>query len=191
MKTDRPLPSFGPGGEACADCVAFGYGPIPPHAFGFEHMHKVDELPKGRITESQILTHGVAVCVGGSGEPTVWYHFDAIETADVFADSVEECNRLRILIGQSRQLLLRSVPVLTPLPALAYVRADAIEEPVTALMGGTLTLWELSGDLVRPPSINLLVPTWTYEQVAALWETYADAASAGRTYLEWMKDPRP
>lgn len=123
---------------------------------------------------------------------------------DVYTDAIEAANRLRILLGVASPLLLRTLPPI-PLPALAYLRADASEQPVDTLMGGlwsdgaqpvdflggSVTYWGLRGDLVAAPSIHLVVPTWTYAQVSALYETYAAAAARGGTYLDWMKDPTP
>jgi hypothetical protein len=112
---------------------------------------------------------------------------------DVYTSAIEAANRVRTLLEAASPLLVRTIaPVSPPLPALAYVRADATEQPVDSLWeGGTVTYWSLRGDLVAAPSINLLVPTWTYIQVEALWETYTAAQARGGTYLDWMKDPTP
>jgi hypothetical protein len=62
---------------------------------------------------------------------------------------------------------------------------------VTVPFGGTLTHWQLSGDLVAAPTMNVLVPVWTYGTVAALWGTYqaAQTALASKTYLDVLKSP--
>lgn len=121
---------------------------------------------------------------------------------DVYTSAIEAANRLRMLLDAASPLLVRTIPLISPpLPALTYLRADVAEQPVDRLMldrvgvsgpmGGDVTFWSMRGDLVAGPSINLLVPTWTYAQVSALYETYAAAAARGGTYLDWMRDPTP
>lgn len=111
---------------------------------------------------------------------------------DVYTSAIEAANRLRLLLDAASPLLVRTIPAVSPpLPALAYVDAALTEQPVDTFMGGTTTFWELRGDLVTAPSINLLVPTWTYAQVTALYETYTTAGARGGTYLAWLKDPTP
>lgn len=110
---------------------------------------------------------------------------------DLLTRTIIAANQVRILLNAAEPLLVRTIPAVSPpLPALAYVHASATEQRAP-FMGGTLTTWALVGDLVTAPTINLLVATWTYANVTALYDTYATAALSGRTYLQWMRDPRP
>lgn len=152
-------------------------------------------MTSSALAEIRYEAPGAAVSVMGARFPTLLGGGRRAATSvpfEVLTTAIEASNRLRVLLDAASPLLMRTIPLISPpLPALAYLRADAVEQPRAGYRGGTLTRWSLSGDLVQGPSINLLVPTWTYAQVSALWETYAAAAAGGRTYLDWMKDPTP
>jgi len=56
-----------------------------------------------------------------------------------------------------------------------------------------VSTWDLTATQVRPLSLRIVVPYWTYAQVNALWvgNTYADVSAArpGDSYLDWLRDP--
>jgi hypothetical protein len=112
---------------------------------------------------------------------------------DMFTNLATVTTQLRNLIQQTPLLLVRSTGVRNDgVPGLAYFASAApVEQPVTVAFGGTLTTWKLSGDLVAAPTMNVLVPVWTYANVAALWSTYQQAQTtlAAKTYLDVLKSP--
>lgn len=111
----------------------------------------------------------------------------------MFTNTATVTTQLRNLLQQTPLLLVRSNGVRNNgVPGLAYyAAAKPVEHPVTVGFGGTLTNWALSGDLVAAPTMNVLVPVWTYGNVAALWATYqqAQTALAAKTYLDVLKSP--
>lgn len=111
----------------------------------------------------------------------------------MFTRAAEATTTLRNLIQQTPLLLVRTNGVRNDgVPALAYfVSAKPVEQPVTVAFGGTLTNWQLQGDLVAAPSLNVLIPIWTYGDVQALWATYQQAQTtlAGKLYLDVLKSP--
>jgi len=100
---------------------------------------------------------------------------------------------LRRLLQSSPLVLVRPLPGwAAALPGLCYLAvAKPTELPVTEAWGGSLIRWQLVGDLVAAPTMNVLVPLWTYGDVKALWGTYqqAQTALAGKTYLDVLKSP--
>ena len=100
---------------------------------------------------------------------------------------------MRRLLQSSPLLLVRPLPEwASALPGLCYLAAGTPTElPVTEAWGGSLIRWELKGDLVAAPTMNVLVPLWTYGDVKALWGTYQQAQTAlsGKTYLDVLKSP--
>jgi hypothetical protein len=114
---------------------------------------------------------------------------------DIGTRSVTAAGRVRDLLNAASPLLVRTTPEISQIPALSYVDADVEELPLTMFIDDgaqyRLTRWAITGDLVQPPSMHLLVPTWTYDEVSALYETYDAAAALGRTYLEMLRDPTP
>lgn len=112
---------------------------------------------------------------------------------DMFTNLASVTTQLRNLIQQTPLLLVRSTGLRNDgVPALAYFSAGKpVEQPVTVAFGGTLTTWKLTGDLVAAPTMNVLVPIWTYGNVAALWTTYQQAQTtlAAKTYLDVLKSP--
>jgi hypothetical protein len=132
----------------------------------------------------------------GSSAPValMGQRMDAANVAfDLFTNMASVTTQLRNLLKQTPLLLVRSPGLRNDgMPGLAYFgSASAMECPVTVAFGGSLTEWQLKGDLVAAPSMNVLVPVWTYGTVAALWGTYqaAQTAHAGGTYLDDLKSP--
>lgn len=112
---------------------------------------------------------------------------------DMFTSMAQVTTQFRALLQQTPLLLVRSTGLRNDgIPGLAYFNsAKPVECPVTVPFGGTLTEWKLTGDLVAAPTMNVLVPIWTYGNVAALWATYQQAQTAmtGKTYLDALKSP--
>lgn len=108
-------------------------------------------------------------------------------------NAAQEAADLRNLLQQAPLVLVRPLPGwAAALPGLCYLAAEApVELPVTESWGGSLIWWGLVGDLVAAPTMNVLVPLWTYGDVKALWGTYQQAQTAlsGKTYLDVLKSP--
>ena len=104
-----------------------------------------------------------------------------------------EGGKLRRLLMSSGVLVLRmNAP--TPLDPVAHIAVgDAAERILNPGVVGSISTWDLTATQVRPLSLKIVVPYWTYAQVAALWSgsTYQDAYDArpGDTYLSWLRDP--
>ncbi|WP_157257594.1 hypothetical protein [Oerskovia sp. Root918] len=103
-------------------------------------------------------------------------------------------NTMRDLLDSSGQVVIRGLPVAIPLDAVAHVTTGDVEEiPVIGGLLGFRNDWELSVTQVRPTSMRITIPWWTYDQVRALWSprTYdaVKAARPGDTYIDWSRDP--
>ena len=132
----------------------------------------------------------------GSPEPVALMGQRSIAGAvdfSMFTNTAQVTTQLRNLIQQTPLLLVRSNGVRNDgVPGLAYyAAAKPVEHPMTVAFGGTLTHWQLTGDLVSAPTMNVLIPVWTYGAVAALWGTYQapQTALASKTYLDVLKSP--
>jgi hypothetical protein len=112
---------------------------------------------------------------------------------DMFTNLASVTTQLRNLIKQTSLILVRPTGTRNDgIPGLAYFASGKpVEKPVTVAFGGTLTMWTLGGDLVAAPTMNVLIPIWTYGKVQALWATYQQAQTtlSGKTYLDVLKSP--
>jgi hypothetical protein len=111
---------------------------------------------------------------------------------------------LRTLFDEAGVVVLRGLPADLGLDPVTHAIAGEVRE--VPVVGGQLGLrsdWYLTVDQVRPPALSIVVPWWTYDQVKAAWEAWAEAeetdatyenvvgARPGSTYLDWLRDPTP
>ena len=82
---------------------------------------------------------------------------------------------------------------MVPLPALAYLAAEVVEQPTTVHIGGSLTRWSVTGDLVSAVLQAAISGFVTYDEVQQLLSGVSynevQAAYAGLTYLDVQKVP--
>ncbi|WP_163275324.1 hypothetical protein [Cellulomonas iranensis] len=103
-----------------------------------------------------------------------------------------EGGALRRLLLSSGQLVVRGLPDDMLDPVAHVVVGDAAE---TRFGSGShrVSTWDLTARQVRPQSLRIVVPWWTYDQVRELWagRTYdqVTAARPGDTYLDWLRSP--
>lgn len=134
----------------------------------------------------RILGSSYSVALGGTRQAASRVPFD------VFCQTAEAASKIRSILTEAFPVLLRPLPGMPGLPPAAFVTVgDVVEEPLDARFGGTLTRFPLVVDVVAGPSVRVVVPVWTYGDVAALWATYGEVSATGRTYLDMLRDPRP
>jgi len=113
--------------------------------------------------------------------------------ASMKSDDSVTASAFRVIVQGTPILLLRTTADMVPLPALAYLQAQVVEQPVTVHWGGTLTAWSVTGDLIAAVLQAAVTGSVTYDQVQQLLSgyTYADiqTRAAATTYLDWQKNP--
>jgi hypothetical protein len=110
-----------------------------------------------------------------------------------FTDAAQQATDLRNLLKQAPILLIRPGSDWGPsLPGACYVAPPVpVESPVGIIYGNAYTEWKFASSLVRAPSMNVVIPFWTYQDWQDLWTTYQQAQTAlsGKTYLQVKKSP--
>jgi hypothetical protein len=111
----------------------------------------------------------------------------------VASDDAVTASAFRALRAEAPILLLRTTTDMVPLPALSYLCAEVVEQPVNVHYGGTLTRWSVTGDLVAAVMQAAISGFVTYDEVQQLLAgvTYDEvqAAYSGLTYLDVQKNP--
>lgn len=153
------------------------------------------DLVRGADVEvHRILGSRYPVAIGGQRQAAAGVDLS------VLADAEVQNTRLRDMVGRASVLVVRPLPgwLGGALPPVGYVSVpEVIEQPLTAHRvdlpetGRHLTRWEMVGQYVRPSAASILVALFTYQDVEALFETYAQkqASAGGGTYLDDLKNP--
>lgn len=99
-------------------------------------------------------------------------------------------------ILESSVILVRSMPELR-LPGSFYATVASLSMlPWDAVDGGDTDVWDLAASEVSRPSIDVLVPVYSYDLFKAYLDakyppvaTYADAAAEWSTYIDAIRNP--
>ncbi|WPM94342.1 minor tail protein [Arthrobacter phage Cupello] len=153
------------------------------------------ELVRGADVEvHRVLGSSYPVAIGGQRQAATGVDLSLLSDAEV------QNTRLRGMVSRATVLVVRPLPgwLHDALPPVGYVSVpEVLEQPLTPKRvnlpeaGRYLTRWEIIGQYVRPSSASVLIALFTYQDVEALFETYAQKqASAGSgTYLDDQKNP--
>lgn len=110
-------------------------------------------------------------------------------------ESIDDADALETLLDAAGMLV--RVPPNTRLPLVMYAVVPEPEQvPIDVQFGGELVEWNLTGDEVSRPSLDILVAVINYGRFAAYMNTlpdnsYGNAATIWSSYLDAMRNPPP
>lgn len=172
---------------------------VPGGAIPIDGTRNQDGRPVLRATALAELMYKADVSlmqVIGSSEPVALIGQRAVAAGvdfNLVTKAAEHSNDLRELIMTAGVVLVRPVaPWGDHLPPLCYVTSESVRElSRLADLGDDTTDWLISTTLVKAPSMDVLVPRWTWGDVEALYETWgqAETALSGLSWLDVIKNP--
>ncbi|WP_104087037.1 hypothetical protein [Arthrobacter sp. GMC3] len=172
---------------------------VPGSAIAIDATHRTDGAPVLRATALSELMYAADVSlmqVIGSTDPVALIGQRASASGvdfDMVTKAAEQSNNLRDLIMSGGPLLIRPVaPWGNSLPPLCYIAAAGVSElPKRAQLGDDTVDWLIKAPLIKGPSMDVLVPRWTWGDVEALYATWQqiETALAGKTWLDVIKSP--
>jgi len=136
----------------------------------------------------QILGSPEPVMFGGQRQSAsgVMYQLRTFTDADAAT--------MAALVAETPILLVRTLPAMVGVPALAYLNGDVTQVPFTThLPGEHQQFWTVTGDLIAAVIRAAVTGSVTYDQVQQLLSGYTydqvQAKAAATTYLDWQKNP--
>lgn len=112
---------------------------------------------------------------------------------DMFTDAAQQATDLRNLLLTAGMVLIRpGADWGNSLPGLCYIAPPDPEElPIGVTFGAEYTEWKFTASLMAAPTMNLVIPFWTYQDWQDLWATYqaAQTTYSGKTYLAVRRSP--
>ena len=133
----------------------------------------------------------------GDSEPTVFggqRQASSGATYQIRTFTEGDASVMASLIDKTPILLVRPLPGMVGVPAVAYLNGDVIQAPFTThLPGEHQQFWTVTGDLVSAVLRAAVTGSVTYDQVQQLLAGYTydqvQAKAAATTYLDWQKNP--
>ena len=140
-----------------------------------------------RVAQMSIMGDRFPVAFGGQRQAA------AGVDSSLSSKSPATAEAFRLMVSEAPILLLRTVSEMVPLPPLAYLLANVAEQPMNVHIGGNLTVWSVTGDLVRAVQQSAISGFITYAEAQELLSPYTydevQTVCAGTTYLDWQKNP--
>lgn len=143
---------------------------------------------KGSTGSMQVIGSSDPVVFGGQRQSP------SGSTYQIRTFTEEDAAVMAALIEEAPILLVRPLPAMVGVPAVAYLNGDVIQAPFTThLPGGHQQYWTVTGDLVAAVLQAAVTGSVTYDQVQQLLSGYTydqvQAKAAATTYLDWQKNP--
>lgn len=108
----------------------------------------------------------------------LWVHTDTIEQADALE---------RVLAATN--VLVRTMPIVR-IPRALYVSVSAPEEvPQNVARGGEWIIWELVGNEISSPNLDIVVPVVTWQTYMDTFPTWNDFNAAYLTWNDAIRNP--
>ena len=135
--------------------------------------------------------------IAGSSEPVVFggqRQAAAGNTYQLRTFTEDDAAVMAALIAEAPILLVRPLPQMVGVPAVAYLNGDVTQAPFTThLPGEHQQYWTVTGDLVAAVLKAAVNGAVTYDQVQQILSGYTydqvQAKAAATTYLDWQKNP--
>ena len=150
-----------------------------------EALNQIDY--PNRSSQMSIMGDRFPVSFGGQRQAAA-----GVDTS-LSSKSMATADAFRLMVSEAPILLLRTVAAMVPLPPLSYLLANVTEQPMNVHIGGNLTVWSVTGDLVRAVQQSAISGFITYAEAQELLAPYTydevQTVCAGTTYLDWQKNP--
>jgi hypothetical protein len=169
-------------------CLRFALNRAEPGVAALDEKSLKQMTYKSNANAIQIMGSAEPVGFGGQRQaPSGITHRIRTFTA-------EDADLMGSLVEGTPFLLIRPLPGMGGLPALAYLNGDVGRVPFTTHLPGQFQeYWTVTGDLIAAVLQAAITGSVTYDEVQQLLAGYTydqvQTLAAATTYLDWQKNP--
>lgn len=105
-------------------------------------------------------------------------------------ESDDERQALETITSES-MLVVRTMPQMRLPGSLYAVAPEVVMDPFDARVGGETDVWDLVGQEVSRPTLDVIVPVYTWQDIIDYYATWAALIADRATWLDVIRNPPP